>query len=142
MSEKLFIEKWINSIQSAEVKPFPFDYIYESQLNLFSIPKKTLVLGQEFFGAYEVITTDGEQVYQALDMDEARFFIYSSRERSGRSYLPKTKNTIREIILKYHKYLDRLIEDIRKDYKISFPDGKNVLSVTTEIFQKLNLIRY
>ena len=142
MSEKLFIEKWVNKIQSDGVKQFPFYFIDESQLDIISIPIKTLVIGQEFFGAYEIITTSGEQVFQASTSDEAKFIVYSSKQRNGKAYLPKDKSLVSKIVSAYNNYLDELIDIVKIDYKKEFADGKNFLNVSNEIFQKLNLIRY
>lgn len=142
MNEKLFIENWINKIQSDGIKNFPQDYINKSQLDCIKIPIKTLVMGQEFFGSYEIITTSGEQVYQASTIDEAKFFLYSSKERNGNAYLPKDKALMKSTVELHNSFLDKLIEQIKKDYKKNFHEGKNLLSVTNEIFQKLNFIRY
>ncbi|MFZ1280116.1 MAG: hypothetical protein WAR59_04720 [Ignavibacteriaceae bacterium] len=142
MNEKLFIDNWISKIQTEGIKQFPFHFIDETQLDIISIPIKTLVVGQEFFGAYEIITTNGEQVYQASTSDEAKFFVYSSKQRDGKAYLPKDKSMISKIVSLYNNYLDELIDKVKVDYKKLFPDGKNFLNVSNEIFQKLNLIRY
>lgn len=142
MNEKIFIENWINKIQSDGIRQFPFHFIDESQLDIISIPINTLVIGQEFFGVYEIITTSGEQVFQAATSDEAKFFVYSSNQRNGKAYLPKDKSLVNKIVSAYNNYLDELIEKVKVDYKKLFPDGKNFLNVSNEIFQKLNLIRY
>lgn len=142
MNEKYFIDKWINKVQSAGIKKFPLHFIDETQIDIIPIPVKTLVIGQEFFGAFEIITTDGESVYQASDYAEAKFFVYSSKERNGKAYLPKDNSTIKNLVDTYNNYLDDLLNQINTDYKKIFPAGKNLQTVSNEIFQKLNLIRY
>jgi hypothetical protein len=142
LSEKLFIENWLSSILSKGVKQFPLHFIDESDLDVISVPIKTLIIGQEFFGNYEIITTDGASVYQASSYDEAKFIVYSSKERNGKAYIPKDKLLIKSLVDSYNNYLDDLLNQINKDYKKNFPDGKNVNAVSNEIFQKLNLIRY
>jgi hypothetical protein len=142
LNEKVFIENWLNNIQSSGIKDFPLHFINESQLNYFSIPIKTLVIGQEFFGAFEIITTDGESVYQASNYDEAKFIVYSSKPRNGKACIPKDKSVIKSLVDTYNNYLDDLLNQIKKDYKKIFPDGKNMHAVSNQIFQKLNLIRY
>ncbi|HRN26783.1 MAG TPA: hypothetical protein PLT78_09460 [Ignavibacteriaceae bacterium] len=132
----------MSKILSAGIKQFPIYFIDESQLDIISIPKKTLVIGQEFFGAYEIITTDGESVYQASNYDEAKFIVYSSKERNGKTYIPKDKSKIKSLVDAYNNYLDDLLIQIKNDYKKVFKDGKNVNAVSNEIFKKLNLIRY
>ena len=142
MNEKLFIDTWISKIQLDGIKQFPFHFIDETQLDIIPIPIKTLVVGQEFFGAYEIITTSGEQGIQAATSDEAKFFVYSSKQRNGKAYLPKDKSLVSKIVSAYNNYLDELIDIVKIDYKKEFADGKNFLNVSNEIFQKLNLIRY
>lgn len=142
MNEEFFIESWLSKIQSSGIRQFPLDFIDESQLINISIPVKTLVIGQEFFGAYEIITTDGESVYHASNYDEAKFIVYSSKERNGKSYLPKDRSMTKTLVDSYNNYLDDLLTQIKNDYKKNFKDGKNVNAVSNEIFKKLNLIRY
>jgi hypothetical protein len=142
LNEKLFIENWLSKVQSFGIKQFPLHFIDELQFDTISIPIKTLVIGQEFFGAYEIITTDGESVYQASNYDEAKFIVYSSKARNGLTYIPKDKSQIKPLVDSYNNYIDDLLNQIKKDYKKNFPDRKNIHAVSNEIFQKLNLIRY
>ncbi len=100
------------------------------------------MLGKEFFGTHQVLTTDGALIYQAETLNEARFFIYSSVNRNGITHLPEDKNLIDQTIKEYHHYLDGLISMIISEYKKAFPGGKDSLSVSNKIFQKLNIIRY
>jgi tRNA(Ser,Leu) C12 N-acetylase TAN1 len=142
LSPSLFVNHWVDKILSTGIKKFPFHFIKEKELLPFSVPSKTLVITPEFFGNYEIITTDGDFVYQAQNYDEAKFFVYSSRERNGKAYLPKEASQIKIIVNLYNKYLDDLLDQIKKDYRKSFPEGKDFQSITGEIFKKLNLIRY
>ena len=142
MNENLFIENWLIKVQSSGIRKFPHHFIDESQLDNISIPIKTLVIGQEFFGAYEIITTDGESVYHASNYDEARFIVYSSKERNGKTFIPKDRSIIKSFVDSYNNYLDDLLAQIKNDHKKNFQDGKNVHAVSNEIFKKLNLIRY
>ncbi len=142
MNKKSFIDDWIIKIESEGVKDFPIQFIDNNQLDIFSIPHKTLILGSEFFGNFEVLTTDGELIYQVSSIDEAKFFIYSSRKRDGKAYLPKNKSLIKNLVNEYHQYLDDLLNKIQKDFKIIFPNDKDAHIIAIQIFQKLNLIRY
>lgn len=142
MNEKDFIENTFTKILSSNLRKFPTDFLKQDLLINIPVPVKTLVLGNEFFGKFEIITTDGEQVYQADTLNEAKFFIYSSAERNGSAYLPKDKNRINKAIEDYHKYIDDIIRMIKSEYKKAFPDGNDILSVSNKIFQKLNIIRY
>ncbi|MCK7523496.1 MAG: hypothetical protein MZV64_40510 [Ignavibacteriales bacterium] len=124
MNENLFIENWLIKVQSSGIRKFPHHFIDESQLDNISIPIKTLVIGQEFFGAYEIITTDGESVYHASNYDEARFIVYSSKERNGKTFIPKDRSIIKSLIDSYNNYLDDLLAQIKNDYKRIFRMGR------------------
>jgi len=142
LNEKEFIEKIYNKILTSDLRKFPADFLDPNLLIKISVPVKTLVLGNEFFGKYEIITTEGSQVYQADTVNEAKFFIYSSAERNGSAYLPEDKSLINKTIEEYHQYLDNIIRLIRSEYKKAFPDGKDILSISNQIFQKLSIVRY
>lgn len=142
MNKKSFIDDWIIKTETEGVRDFPHHFLDDTQLDVFFIPKKTLIIGSEFFGSYEVLTTEGEQVYQASSLDEAKFFIYSSRKRDGKTYLPKDKSIIKNLVNKYNQYLDDLLNQIQKDFKKTFPTEKDAHIIANQIFQKLNLIRY
>lgn len=142
MNEKTFIENCAKDFQTKGLKSFPLDFIDESQLNKISIPVKTLVIGQEFFGSYEIITTEGEVVYHVLNYWEAKFIVYSSKERNGTAYFPIDKSQTKFLVESYDQYLDSLLNEIKSQFKKEFSDLKNLHPVSNDIFKKLNLIRY
>lgn len=69
-------------------------------------------------------------------------FLFIARLTNGITHLPEDKNLIDQTIKEYHHYLDGLISMIISEYKKAFPGGKDSLSVSNKIFQKLNIIRY
>ncbi len=142
MSEKDFINKWTTFLTAEGLKKFPDDFINSFNFDTLEVPRKTLMLGKEFFGGYEVITTDGEAVYQASNLAEAKFIVYSARSRSGKIKLPGDRKLSSSIVQQYENYIDSILSRIDKDYKILFPDQKNFPSLSNEIFKILNLIRY
>lgn len=142
MNEKLFVGNWVKKCMSEGIKNFPVDFADESYLERKSAPAKTLIIGQEFFGAYEIITTGGESVFQAKNYDEAKFVVYSARNRSGFYYLPKDLSQLKPLLKQYDEYLDSILSEILVDYKKTFPGEKNFHSLSNEIFRILNLIRY
>lgn len=142
MSEKDFINKWTKLLSAEGIKKFPSDFADIKDFILLELPKQTLMLGKEFFGAYEVLTTTGESVYQANDLNEAKYIIYSGRNRSGKIQLPESKDEIALATKKYEAYIDSVLSRIEKDFKKEFPDSKNFSLVSNEIFKVLNLIRY
>lgn len=142
MSEKDFINKWTKQLSTEGIKKFPDDFTDIPDYIQLELPKQTLILGKEFFGAYEVLTTSGESVYQANDLNEAKYIIYSGRNRSGKIQLPVSKDEIALATKKYEAYIDSCLSRIETDFKEEFPDSKNFPVVSNEIFKVLNLIRY
>lgn len=142
MSEKVFINKWTKLLGAEGIKKFPDVFSDFDDFITIELPKQTLMLGKEFFGAYEVLTTSGESVYQASNLAEAKFIIYADRKRSGIVHLPISKEVVTYSIKKYENYIDSILSRIETEFIKEFPESKNFLSVSNEIFKILNLIRY
>lgn len=142
MSEKDFINNWTTLLSTEGIKKFPDDFSEVKDFILLEVPKQTLMLGKEFFGTYEVLTTSGESVYQVNDLNEAKYIIYSGRNRSGKILLPVSKDDITSTVKKYEVYVDSILSRIEKDFKQQFTESKNFPIVSNEIFKVLNLIRY
>lgn len=142
MTEKDFINKWTKFLIAEGIKKFPSGFSEPKDFVVLEFPPQTLMLGKEFFGAYEVLTTSGESVYQAADLNEAKYIIYAGRNRSGKILLPVSKDEIVSALKKYEAYVDSVLSRIEKDFKKEFPNSKNFPVVSNEIFKVLNLIRY
>lgn len=143
MEEKDFIQSWINKLQTGYLRKFPADYIEERELTeSFNMPKKQIILGPEFFGAYELLYTDKHKFYQAKDLIEAKYILY------GNATLPDeieilTDNKRRERIVRdYEHHLDKLVMEIVKDFRKNFPKSKHFFEISNQIFNSLNLQRY
>lgn len=142
LSEKDFVNKWTKLLSEEGIKKFPDDFIDVNNTVLLELPKQTLMLGKEFFGAYEILTTSGESVYQAGDINEAKFIIYAGRNRSGKVFLPVSKSEINLSIKKFEAYIDSILLKVQKDFKQEFQTNQNFSSVSNDIFRVLNLTRY
>lgn len=142
LSEKEFVNKWIKLLSEEGIKKFPDDFIDDNDAVLLELPKQTLMLGKEFFGAYEILTTSGESVYQAGNINEAKFIIYASRKRSGQVLLPSLNEDVVSAVKKYDIYIDSILSKVEKDFKKEFPNPKNFITISNDIFKVLNLIRY
>ncbi len=103
---------------------------------------KTLVLGNEFFGVVEILTTEGTPVLQADNIHKAKYIVYANLNRRGNIIIPKSEYEIKTAVENYEKHLDWILLDIEEDLKKKLPDSRNLHSVTNEIFLKLNLVRY
>lgn len=141
MTKKEFVEYWKTKLISEGIKTFPDDFLENVETLQKIIPAKTLILGSELFGTFEVITIDGEIITQAKDYTEAKYYVYSSQQRKSEIKLPVDRNRIPLVVKKYEQYIDKIITEITKDFKKSFPDTKETNPVT-EILKALNLVRY
>jgi hypothetical protein len=141
MSEKEFASSSATKIASNGIKNFPHDFIQLKEQTELKLPGKTLLIGKEFFGKYEIHTADGNSVLHAESYLQAKYILYSNRLTPNTIYLPINDNELKAGVQKYESYLDNFIKDIEAGYKKSFPDQKNSKSVVNEVFKLLNLIR-
>ncbi len=142
MTEKEFISEWINKISKEQTKKFPDDFINFKNANEIELPKKTLVIGQQFFGSFEVITVNGTLVLHAESHDKAKYIIYANKEKPAKIKIPQEESEIKKAVSEYEKYLDSIIKQIETDYKKKFPGMKNSAGVVNEIFRVSNFTRY
>lgn len=141
MSEADFIFSKSKELALTGLKNFPIDFIRTKELTEISVPEKVLVLGKEFFGSYEVSSATGDFVLTFSNEYEAKYIVYASRNRKSKIYLAKELTFIKRSVDDYENYLDSLLLDIKKDYEKKINNGKNLGSVSNEIFKKLNLTR-
>jgi hypothetical protein len=141
MKEKEFVHQQVNAL-AKELKTFPDEFISGYESKVISLPPKNLLLGEEFFGKYEILTADGTLVFHSTSYDEAKFIVYSSRTKPEKVHLPINNDDLKNSLAAYSKYLDSIIKEISMLYKKHFPEGKNLHMVSNDIFRILNLVRY
>ncbi len=88
MTEKEFISRYINKHSETSNKIFPDDFTNLTDTEKLEMPNKTLVLGNEFFGAIEILTTEGTPVLQADNIHKAKYIVYANFNRSGNIIIP------------------------------------------------------
>lgn len=142
MTEKEFISGWTKKIAEAGIKNFPDDFIKDLSTEVFKLPGKTLVIGQEFFGSHEILTIDGDSFLQVSSYSKAKYIVYANRLKPKIIKIPLLVSEIKTIVSNYEIYLDGILKEIKIDYNKIFPDGKNSIMSVNEIFKILNLNRY
>lgn len=142
--EKKFISDWAEKLEKGELKAFPEKFVdfSNSGYKIIETPHKTLVLGPELFGSYEIIDSDGEICCQAGSIAEAKYILYASRIKPGKIILPADEKLIPDAVKTYEKHIDSLVKKIYEEYKKQFPKSNNHIEVTNQIFTTLNLRRF
>ena len=142
MTEKKFVSQYIKKHSETDTKNFPDDFAVLTSTKNIEVPRKTLVPGEEFFGNYEILTTNGESVLQVDNIYKAKYIIYANTNRSGNVLIPKDDSEIKSAVGKYEEYLDWILMDIEEKLKEALPESPNLHALSNEIFMKLNLVRY
>ncbi|MCK9425162.1 MAG: hypothetical protein M0Q21_03870 [Ignavibacteriaceae bacterium] len=141
-TEKEFITKTVQALNKKGIKTFPDEFMSLSTTKTISVPAKILIMGEEFFGSYEILSADRKVVFQASTYSEAKYLIYASRKKTAEITIPVNEEEIKQAVLQYEKYLDSIMKELVSLYKKTFPEGKNSLFVMNEILMILNLVRY
>lgn len=141
MNQKEFVNLRASKLASEKIKNFPGDFIELKRHSELRLPGKTLLIGEEFFGKYEIHTSDGNSILHTESYLQAKYILYANRENPHIIHLPVEDKELKAGVQKYESYLDNIIKEIEADYKKSFPDHKNSKTVVNEVFKLLNLVR-
>lgn len=141
MTGKEFISKKVKELSSEGIKNFPDDFIISCDTTSLTLPGETLIIGNEFFGMYEIITSKGNLFGQPESFIKAKYIVYSGKHRDKTISIPLEEKNIEAMVRNYEKYLDTILRQIDNEYIKNFPDGNELHSITNDIFRKLNLNR-
>ncbi len=142
LTSKEFTSNWCTRIRNNGIKTFPDDFLSNCETEEIQLLNKPLIIGNEFFGHHEILTTDGTSVMQVESHDKAKYLVYASRYKPGKVLIPKSEKEIKAAISNYHQYLEEIISQIKSDYNKNFPSSKNSNETVNEIFRILNIIKY
>ena len=65
MDEKEFIQSWVLKLKEEKFKSFPDDFTIDTEYETILLPEKRILIGQEFFGEYEIIDAEGKEILRA-----------------------------------------------------------------------------
>lgn len=142
VTEKEFTAEWIEKLRAGYLKKFPDEFIGETDCQDFQLPMKNIHMGEELFGSYELIDSDGNSVLVTNSQAKAKYILYSCREKRPVIKVPSDEQELNEIVKNYEKHLDSLIRELEKQYTTTFPKQKNFFAISNNIFNSLNLKRY
>lgn len=141
MTPKEFISRQTKDISEKGILKFPEDFLFPCETEDIILPNDTLVMGNEFFGSYEVLTVKGESFCHTNTITKAKFLVYAGRRRGREISIPVSPEDIETIVKNYEKYLDTILRKIERDYRSTFDDDKDVNNIVSEVFRLLNLNR-
>ena len=141
MTSREFILKKVKELSDERLKIFPDDFLISCDTNPFNLPSETLIMGNEFFGSYEILTADGSSICQAESLSKAKYIVYADKQQRKEIKIPVNEKDTSAAVKNYEKYLDDILRQMEKEYKTWFPEGKDMHSVINEIFRILNLKR-
>lgn len=141
MNEKDFIFSKSKDLSLSGLKNFPQDFTFSKKINSIDVPEKVLSLGKEFFGSFEVTSATGDFVMTFQNEFEAKYVVYASQNRKNFINIPDDQSAVINAVKEYEKYLDNLLLEIKNEYQRKVNNGKNLTTVSNEIFKKLNLTR-
>jgi hypothetical protein len=142
MTEKEFLENWKNKIESEFLKTFPEDFTDYSEVDTFELPGKTLIMGPELFGAYEVLDTEGNSVLTTQNLAKAKYILYANRNKPTKISIPKAESKLREAVKEYQNHLNNILKEIKKDFDKNYSGSKDFNTISNKIFNSLNLKIY
>ncbi|MBU1099046.1 MAG: hypothetical protein KKA84_01485 [Bacteroidetes bacterium] len=141
MTEKEFIEISVTKSRGS-LPEFPGNFLSDVEVRSVDMPGKTIVLGQELFGSFEIIDSDGNVYFQVGSTLEAKYYLYSNRTKPSKISVPVKETDVISVVKKYENSIDQILQGLEKDFKKEFPGNKNFYQVSNQIFHMLNLQRY
>ncbi len=141
MEEKEYIQQLAKKYEPM-VKDFLGEFNKSENNEEFKLPGKTLLLGSEIFGQFELTDTQHLLFAQVKSIEHAKYILYANRKTPASIQLPINDNDVNSAVKDYEKYLDNLVKDIISDYLIQYPTSSRYMTVTNTIFKMLNLNRY
>jgi hypothetical protein len=142
MTQKKFTDRWIKRIKEDKLQKFPDSYIKSFDCFEIAFPQKTLLLGSELFGSYEILDINKTVVYTAHSLTEAKYILYANRWLPAKLAIPNDEIDLQNTVKEYEKHLDSIIRECEKDFKFDFPDSDRFSEVSRTIFSSLNIRRY
>jgi hypothetical protein len=139
--EKDLVKKVISTLKKSELKIFPYDFIIGIDCIDEKIVNKILILGSEFFGSYEILTSDGVLFKMVNSLPLAKYYIYSSVNKKFILPVPTNSADIEIVVRKYENYFDELLKHISQLIsQESTKVDKN--KIINQVIQNLNYLRF
>ncbi|MFC2084779.1 hypothetical protein ACFLS9_06960 [Bacteroidota bacterium] len=142
MTYRNFEKKWIKKIEKELLKKFPDEFIRISDSTKISLPETTLILGNEFFGNYEIMDSNGNSYFKSQDIYDIKYILYANRNTPKSILKPKDHDKLISAVKEYERLLDSILKEMEREFKTVFPGSKIFSRTSGRIFSNLNLHRY
>jgi hypothetical protein len=142
MAEKEFINNWVIKLRNGGLKKFPDEFVLTDDTRSLDLPSKTLILGPELFGTYEILDSQGNKIFQAENIANAKYILYANNCFPERIKIPNSIDDVNSALKSYEQYLDGMVKSIIAEFRTLFPEKKNFFEVSNIIFNSLDLHRY
>jgi len=124
-------------------RPFPKSFLdsrYLEDREEISTPGPRLRLGRFFMGRQEVLhETNKDYRYEAKNLDEAKFIIYSQNPYSFITEIPRNPIALRKAVQSFEKYLGELRSQIYHEFASRTLDQKLAQHLTQELWIEFGL---
>jgi len=95
-------------ISKEGLKVFPDDFLKNENCNEFELREKSLIIGEEFFGKYEVLDIEGNIFLQVDDYYQAKYLVYTSRKKVNKVRIPNNISELKSVLTEYEKQTDSI----------------------------------
>ncbi|MBI5213531.1 MAG: N-6 DNA methylase [Nitrospirae bacterium] len=135
-------EQVIEEIIPDGVKKFPEEFIdskYLKGAREISVPNEPLKLGSYFIGQQEVVSESGFK-YDAANLEEAKFIIYSQKPNSFLIKIPKQASVVIKAVDDYERYIKDLKAKLFEAFFQRTHDHKQADTLVQQVFEELDLL--
>lgn len=122
-------------------KKFPEQFVdskYFKNAKEISVPNTPLKLGHYFMGRQQVVS-DGNEIYDAEFVEEAKFIIYSQKPNEYIIKIPKDRKIITKTVLGYERYLKKLRNKLFETASSRLLNHELADNLTNQIFEDFGM---
>lgn len=142
MNTNEFQKIWLKKIESEILKSFPEDFIEGFDFEIIDLPGKPLLKGTELFGNFEILDTDGDVLLSTDNVYKIKYLLYANRNTPSNTKIPTDDKDLSAAVKSFEKHLDEIVKMVNEDFNKHFSNTEGLTSVTSKIFQILNLRRH
>jgi hypothetical protein len=82
-----FTSRKVKELAAEGLKIFPDDFLISSDVSLLVLPSVALVISNEFFGSYDILTAKGDFYCRTESLPKPKYIVYAGRRIKRLRYL-------------------------------------------------------